>query len=96
MRIEQELAEQRPTLDLEAPTTTYRISVDVDMAPAEMSPEQACGLFVVALEGAYTIVRAVRINQCSALTKGGMQHRDCNGTGEDASRARGTAPSDDR
>jgi hypothetical protein len=78
MRIEQELAEQRPTLDLDAPTTTYRISVDVDMAPAEMSPEQACGLFVVALESAYTVIRGVRINQCSALTKSGMRHRDCN------------------
>src|SRR6185503_2649910 len=53
MRIERELADQRPTLDLDAPTTTYRISVDVDMARAEMSPEQACGLFVVVLEGAY-------------------------------------------
>jgi hypothetical protein len=78
MRIEHELTGQRPTLDLDAPTTTYRISVDVDMVPAEMSPEQACGLFVVALEGAYTVVRAVRINQCSALTPSGMHHRDCN------------------
>ena len=78
MRIEQELAEQRPTLDLDAPTTTYRISVDVDMVPADMNPEQACGLFVVALESAYTVIRAVRINQCSALTKSGMRHRDCN------------------
>jgi hypothetical protein len=78
MRIEQELADQRPTLDLDAPTTRYRISVDVDMVPAEMSPEQACGMFVAALEGAYTVVRAVRINQCSALTESGIRHRDCN------------------
>jgi hypothetical protein len=77
MRIERELADQRPTLDLDAPTTTYRISVDVDMVPAELSPEQACGLFVMVLEGASTVVRAVRINQCSALTESGMRHRDC-------------------
>jgi hypothetical protein len=54
MRIERELADQRPTLDLDAPTTTYRISVDVDMVPAELSSEQACGLFVMVLEGPYT------------------------------------------
>ena len=59
-----------PVIDLDAPVTTYRISVDVDMCPAEMSAEQACGLFVVALEAAYTVVRGVRINQCSVLTAG--------------------------
>ena len=64
-----------PVLDLDAPVTTYRISVDVDMCPAEMSAEQACGLFVVALEAAYTVVRDVRINQCSVVAPGRLETR---------------------
>jgi hypothetical protein len=59
-----------PVVDLDAPVSTYRISVDVDMCPADMSAEQACGLFIVALEAAYTVVRDVRINQCSVLGPG--------------------------
>ena len=62
-------------LDLDAPVTTYRISVDVDMCPAEMTAEQACGLFVVALEAAYTVVRDVRINQCSVVSSGRLETR---------------------
>jgi len=70
---------ERPTIDLNAATSTYRISVDVDMMPAGMGSEQACGLIVSALESAHTLVRAVRVNQCSALTKDGMHRRDCDG-----------------
>jgi phage terminase large subunit-like protein len=70
---------QRPTLDLDAPPSTYRISVDVDMLPAGMGSEQACGLLVAALEAAHT-VRAVRVNQCSTLTKDGMHRQDCDGS----------------
>ena len=82
MRREQERAiGQRPVIDLDAPTSTYRISVDIDMVPADMGSEQACGLVVAALEKAYTMVRAVRINQCSALTKDGMQRQGCDGAG---------------
>jgi hypothetical protein len=81
MRSDQELAiGQPPTIDLDAPTSTYRISVDVDMVPAGMGSEQACGLIVVALESAYTVVRAVRVNQCSALTKDGMHRQNCDGS----------------
>jgi len=64
-----------PVIDLDAPVSTYRISVDVDMCPAEMSAEQACGLFIVALEAAYTVVRDVRINQCSVLGPGQLGRR---------------------
>lgn len=64
-----------PVIDLDAPVTTYRISVDVDMCPADMSPEQAGGLFIAALETAYTVIRGVRINQCSELTPGGLRNR---------------------
>jgi hypothetical protein len=86
MQTDQEVTiRQAPMIDLDAPTSTYRFSVDVDMAPAGMDADQACGLFVVALETAYTIVRDVRINQCSALSKDGMHRRDCGGsTSEDA------------
>jgi hypothetical protein len=64
-----------PVIDLDAPVTTYRFSVDVDMCPVEMSAEQACGLFIVALEAAYTVVRNVRINQCSVLAPGALSKR---------------------
>ena len=81
MRTDQELAtEHRPDIDLDGPSTTYRISVDVDMMPAGMGPEQACGLIVATIESAHTVVRAVRVNQCSALTKDGMHRRDCDGS----------------
>ena len=80
MRTEHDLAGQRPMIDLDAATSTYRISVDVDMVPAGMGSEQACGLIVATLESAYTVVRAVRVNQCSALTKDGLHRRDCEGT----------------
>ena len=81
MQSEQGLAiGQRPVIDLDAPTSTYRISVDVDMVPAGMSSEQACGLFIAALETAYTVVRAVRINQFSTLTNDGMYWRGSGGS----------------
>ena len=81
MRSDQELAtEHRPEIDLDVPSTTYRISVDVDMMPAGMGSEQACGLIVATIESANAVVRAVRVNQCSALTKDGMSRRDCDGT----------------
>jgi len=57
---------------LQAQTRTQRISVDVDVAAAEMTPEQVCGLLISALESAYPFVRGVRINQCSSLTNDGM------------------------
>jgi hypothetical protein len=66
---------QRPVIDLDAPSTTYRIGVDVDMVPAGMTAEQACGVFIAALESAYAAVRSVRINQCSTLTREGMHRR---------------------
>jgi len=66
---------QRPVIDLDAPSTTHRISVDVDMVPAGMTAEQACGRFIAALDTAYTVVRNVRINQCSTLTPEGMHRR---------------------
>ena len=66
---------QRPVIDLDEDSTTYRISVDVDMVPAGMTAEQACGLFIAALKTAYTVVRNVRINQCSTLTPEGMHRR---------------------
>ena len=79
MRSDQRLAiGQRSTLDLDTPPSTYRISVDVDMLPAGMGSEQACGLLVAALEAVQT-VRAVRVNQCSTLTKDGMHRQDCDG-----------------
>jgi hypothetical protein len=68
-----------PVIDLDAPVTTYRISVDVDMCPADMTPEQAGGLFIAALETAYTVIRGVRINQCSELTPGGLRNRTVSG-----------------
>jgi hypothetical protein len=46
-----------------------------------MSSEQACGLFIAALETAYSVVRAVRINQFSTLTKDGMYWRGAGGSG---------------
>jgi hypothetical protein len=64
-----------PVVDLHETSTTYRISVDVDMVPAGMTTERACGLFISALETAHTVVRHVRINQCSTLTSEGMRHR---------------------
>jgi hypothetical protein len=67
-------------IDLDPATSTYRISVDVDMMPAGMGSEQACGLIVATLESACTVVRAVRVNQCSALTKDGLHRQDCDGT----------------
>jgi hypothetical protein len=82
MRTEAEVdIAQRPPVDLVAPTTTYRISVDVDMVPADLPSEQACGLVISALEAAYTVVRAVRVNQCSALTKDGLYGRGCGDLG---------------
>jgi hypothetical protein len=82
MRTEDELAYvQRPVIDLDAPTSTYRISIDVEMVPAGMSSEQACGLIVSALEAAYLVVRGVRINQCSTLTQEGLYRRTCGDVG---------------
>jgi hypothetical protein len=46
-----------------------------------MSSEQACGLFIAALETAYTVVRAVRINQCSTLNKDGLFRQGCDSSG---------------
>jgi hypothetical protein len=69
---EQLLSAERSLADLTAPTRTQRISVDVDVAAAEMSPEQVCGLLISAFEDAYPFVRGVRINQCSSLTHEGM------------------------
>jgi hypothetical protein len=66
------LSEDQPLVDLDAPTRTQRISVDVDVASAEMSSEQICSLLISALESAYPFVRGVRINQCSSLTHDGM------------------------
>jgi hypothetical protein len=59
-------------VDLHAPTRTQRISVDVDVASADMTAEQVCGLLISALEDAYPFVRGVRVNQCSSLTSEGM------------------------
>jgi hypothetical protein len=82
MRIDQELAyDHRPLVDLDAPTSTYRISVDVDMVPAGMAAEQACGLIISALEAAYTLIRDVRVKQCSTLTKDGLCRRQCGDLG---------------
>jgi hypothetical protein len=64
----------QPLIDLDAPVTTYRISVDVDMQPVGMSTQQALGLFIAALESADSVVRDVRINQCSTLSSDGMRH----------------------
>jgi len=76
MRSDEELVfGQRPVIDLNAPSSTYRFSVDVDMVPAGMTAEQACGLFIAALETAYAVVRSVRINQCSTLDAEGMHRR---------------------
>jgi hypothetical protein len=84
MLSDQELAiGHRPHIDLDAQSSTYRISVDVDMVPAGMAPEQACGLIVSTLESAFTVVRAVRVNQCSALTQEGLHRRDCGGAVSD-------------
>jgi phage terminase large subunit-like protein len=80
MRSDQEPATGQRLIDLDAPSSTYRISVDVDMMPAGMGSEQACGLIVSTLESAHTVVQAVRVNQCSALTKDGLHRQDCNGT----------------
>jgi len=76
MRSDEDLVvRQRPMIDLDAPSTTYRFNVDVDMVPAGMTAEQACGLFVAALETAYSVICAVRINQCSTLDAEGMHRR---------------------
>ena len=76
MRNEEDLVlPQRPVIDLDAPSSTYRFSVDVDMVPAGMTAEQACGLFVAALETAYSVIRAVRFSQCSTLDGEGMHRR---------------------
>jgi hypothetical protein len=69
---EQLLSADGSSGDLEAPTRTQRISVDVDVASTGMSPEQVCGLLISALESAYPFVRGVRINQCSSLTNAGI------------------------
>jgi hypothetical protein len=69
---EQLLSADQSFVDLQAPTRTQRISVDVDVASGGMSPEQVCGLLISALETAYPFVRGVRINQCSSLTHEGM------------------------
>ncbi len=69
---EQLLSADKSLVDLEAPTRTQRISVDVDVASAGLSSEQVCGLLISALESAYPFVRGVRINQCSSLTHDGM------------------------
>jgi len=75
--VSQERLSQDPSVvDLQAPTRTQRISVDVDVASADMSPEQICGLLISALESAYPFVRGVRINQCSSLTDEGMNGSD--------------------
>lgn len=66
------LPAERPVVDLEAPTRTQRISVDVDVAAADMTPEQVCGLLISTLEDAFPFVRGVRLNQCSSLTQEGM------------------------
>jgi len=66
-------------VDLEAPLRTQRISVDVDVAAADMTPEQVCGLLISALESAYPFVRGVRINQCSSLTHDGMNGFEARG-----------------
>jgi hypothetical protein len=66
---------QGAVMELQEPSTTYRFSVDIDMVPAGMRPEQACSQFVAALEAAFPVVRSVRINQCSSLTPEGMQRR---------------------
>jgi len=66
------LRAERSVVDLEPPTRTQRISVDVDVAAADMTPEQICGLLVSTLEDAHPFVRGVRINQCSSLTREGM------------------------
>ena len=74
---QERLLPQDPSVvDLQAPTRTQRISVDVDVASADMSPEQICGLLISALERAYPFVRGVRINQCSSLTDEGMNGSD--------------------
>lgn len=70
------LSPDASVVDLQAPTRTQRISVDVDVASADMSPEQICGLLISALESAYPFVRGVRINQCSSLTDQGMNGSD--------------------
>ena len=71
---------QPPMIDFDAPSSTYRISVDVDIVPAGMGSEQACGLVVAALESAHTLVRAVRVNQCSTLTRDGLNRQSCDGS----------------
>ena len=73
MASHERLLSSDPSLvDLQAPTRTQRISVDVDVAAAHMTADQVCGLLISALEDAYPFVRGVRINQCSSLTQDGM------------------------
>ena len=73
---ERVLSSDGSLVDLQAPTRTQRISVDVDVASADLSAEQICGLLISALESAYPFVRGVRINQCSSLTREGMNGAD--------------------
>ena len=73
MATHEQLVSADPSLvSLETPIRTQRISVDVDVASSGMTSEQVCGLLVAALEDAYPFVRGVRINQCSSLTREGM------------------------
>ena len=69
---ERSLSADQALVDLDAPTRTQRISVDVDVASTGMRSEQICSLLISALENAYPFVRGVRINQCSSLTHDGM------------------------
>ena len=72
----EQLVSVDPSLvDLERPTRTQRISVDVDVAASGLTSAQVCGLLIAALEDAYPFVRGVRINQCSSLTREGMDFR---------------------
>jgi len=73
MATHEQLVSANPSVvDLEAPTRTQRISVDVDVAASGMTSTQVCGLLIAALEDAYPFVRGVRINQCSSLSREGM------------------------
>ena len=72
MASHEQLVSAASLVDLEAPTRTQRISVDVDVASSGLTSEQVCGLLIAALEDAYPFVRGVRINQCSSLTREGM------------------------
>jgi hypothetical protein len=64
------LSQDPSVVDLQAPTRTQRISVDVDVASADMSPEQICGLLISALERAYPCEEFVSTNVRRSRTKG--------------------------